>query len=53
MTAAYTKKEAEELVEKYLENPCWDGVLDCAKYFKRTPRSIVAKLSKGDFEDFT
>jgi hypothetical protein len=46
MTAAYTKKESEDLVELYLKNPGWDGVLECAKKFKRTPRSVVAKLSK-------
>jgi len=46
MAAAYTQKETEKLVSMYLENPCWDKVIECAKYFKRTPRSIVAKLSK-------
>lgn len=46
MAAAYTQQETEKLVEMYLKNPTWEGVEECAKYFKRTPRSIVAKLSK-------
>jgi len=46
MAAAYTLKETEELLALWFENPSWEQVLKCAKYFHRTPRSIVAKLSK-------
>ena len=46
MAAAYSLKETEKLVAMYLENPSWDQVIECAKAFRRTPKSIVAKLSK-------
>lgn len=44
--SAYTQEETEFLVETYLQDPCWDTVLHIAAKMKRTPRSIVAKLSK-------
>ena len=46
MGAAYTEKQAEELKKEYLKNPTREGVMDCARKFHRTPRSIVAKLTK-------
>jgi hypothetical protein len=46
MSAAYTLKETEFAVETYLKNPNWDTVLHIAAKLRRTPRSVVAKLSK-------
>ena len=46
MSAAYTLKETEFAVEEYLKNPCWDGVLHIAAKLRKTPKSVVAKLSK-------
>lgn len=43
---AYTLKETEHLVSTYLESPCWETVLHLAAKMRRTPRSVVAKLSK-------
>lgn len=44
--SAYTQKETEQMVSTYLEDPTWDTVLHIAAKMKRTPRSVVAKLSK-------
>lgn len=44
--SAYTQKETEFVVNTYLEDPNWDTVLHIAAKMKRTPRSVVAKLSK-------
>ena len=44
--AAYTQKETEFAVNNYLEDPNWDTVLHIAAKLRRTPRSVVAKLSK-------
>jgi len=43
---AYTQKETDFAVENYLLEPNWDTVLHIAAKLKRTPRSVVAKLSK-------
>lgn len=44
--SAYTQKETDFVVNTYLEDPNWDTVLHIAAKMKRTPRSVVAKLSK-------
>ena len=46
MSAAYTLKETEFAVETYLRAPNWDTVLHIAAKLRKTPRSVVAKLSK-------
>lgn len=46
MSAAYTLKETEFAVEHYLKEPTWDTVLHIAAKLRKTPRSVVAKLSK-------
>lgn len=46
MSAAYTLKETEFAVDNYLKNPTWDTVLHIAAKLRKTPRSVVAKLSK-------
>lgn len=44
--AAYTLKETEKMIQQYLQEPTWDTVLHIAAKMRRTPRSVVAKLSK-------
>lgn len=43
---AYTLKETDRMIELYTEEPTWDRVLHIAAKMRRTPRSVVAKLSK-------
>lgn len=46
MSTAYTLQETDFAVKHYLENPSWETVQFIAAKLKKTPRSVVAKLSK-------
>lgn len=42
----YTDEQRKYMVSKYKSNPSKETVLELAEEFKKTPKSIIGKLSK-------